>query len=494
MRVIPFVRRSVAALVLALLLLLGIASLRAVLTPSKQPRAVPPTVPAFAPMEAAQRLGQAVRFQTVSIDGAPSPNAELLHLQEYLQRTFPLVHSTLSRENIADLSLLYKWEGSDVTARPILLLAHQDVVPVEPGSEAKWEYPPFSGEVQKGFIWGRGTLDDKSSVLAILEAVEWLLSQGHRPARTIYIAFGHDEEKASSGGAFQVAEALRSRGVRLEMTLDEGLSVTQGLMPGLSREVALIGMSEKGYANLEIEAVGQGGHASMPPKQTPIGLLSHAMVRLEDNTMPQSIRPPVSDMFEWLAPEMSFPLRLVLTNQWLFSPVLRSQLSAKDSTRAMLQTTQAPTMLFGSPKSNVLPQSVKVVVNYRIRPGDTSETLLAHVRKVVADDRLKVQLQPGSVTEPSPVSEVSAPMFSTVTKTILSLFPDAVVAPGLMLGASDSRHFTQVSDSVYRFAPFVVSAEDLPRFHGNNERIKVSDYLRMIRFYAQLIRNVDAAP
>ncbi len=492
MQLLSSLRRALSLTGLGVGVLLAIVSVRSALTQSKQPKPTAPTVAEFTSQEAAQRLGQAVRFATVSREAQPPAAAEFARMHEFLRESFPLVHSTLQRETVAELSLLYKWEGQDPTARPILLLAHQDVVPADVGADSGWEKPPFAGEVDGGFIWGRGTLDDKCSMMAIFEAVEWLLSQGYRPSRTIYLAFGHDEEAVSSGGAQQVAELLKSRGIQLELTLDEGLSVARGLMPGVQRPVALIGMGEKGFVNIEVEASGAGGHSSMPPKQTLVGKLARALTRLEEHQMPVELRPPATEMFEFVAPEMSWPLKPVLTNRWLFDPILRWQLGQSNSTRALLQTTQAPTMLSGSPKSNVLPQSVKATINYRIRPGDTSAAVLAHVRQVVADDSLRIDIQPGSAVEPSPVSDSHAPIFATFAQTILSIFPDAVVAPSLMIGASDGRHFVRVSDSVYRFVPFVIEPDDLTRFHGKNERIKVSDYLRMIRFYAQLVKHVDA--
>ncbi len=493
MPILSSVRRALGLTFLGATVLLGIVGVRAALTKSKQPQSAPPTVPEMTAPEAAVRLGQAVRFATVSRESQPPASAEFARLHEFLRQSFPLVHSTLQHENVAELSLLYKWEGQDPTTRPILLLAHQDVVPTEPGTEGSWERPPFSGDVDGGFIWGRGTLDDKCSVMSIFESVEWLLSQGYRPTRTIYLAFGHDEEAVASGGAMQIADLLKSRGVQLELTLDEGLSVIRGLMPGVSRPVALIGMGEKGFVNIGIEAAGAGGHSSIPPKETLVGKMAQALTRLEAEQMPVELRPPASDMFEYVAPEMSWPLKAVLTNRWLFDPMLRWQLGQSNSTRALLQTTQAPTMLQGSPKSNVLPQSVKATINYRIRPGDTSDAVLEHVRKVVGDSSLRIDIQSGSAVEPSPVSDSRAPIFATVGQTIRAIFPDAVVAPSLMLGASDGRHFVKVSDSVYRFVPFVLEPDDLARLHGKNERIRVTDYLRMIRFYAQLIKNVDAA-
>jgi len=486
-------RRTVTAGGVLFGALLGVVTVRSAMVRSKQPSVVPATVPAFADpgAEQAGRLGQAVRFQTVSRDGMPPASAEFAKLHEFLRQSFPRVHSTLQRETVSELSLLYKWEGQDPQAKPILLLAHQDVVPVENGTEGRWQKPPFSGEIADGFVWGRGTLDDKCSVMAIFEAVEWLLSQGMTPRRTIYLAFGHDEESVSVGGALKIAELLKSRQVHLELVLDEGLVVTKGIMPGVSRPVALIGLSEKGVVNVDIEAVGAGGHSSMPPKQTPIGQLSRAITRLEAEPMPAELRSPTSDMFDYVAPEMTWPLKPLLTNRWLFDPVLTWQLDQGGSTRAMLRTTQAPTMLFGSPKSNVLPQSARVTVNFRIRPGDTTSSVTEHVRKVVADDKIRVTAQPESLIEPSPVSDLSAPAFATISQTIASLFPDVVVAPGLMIGASDGRHFVSVADSVYRFLPIVLASDDLARLHGTNERLRVSDYLRMIRFYAQLLKNFD---
>lgn len=492
MQILPSVRRALALTGLGAGVFLALVSIRSALTHSIQPKPLPATVPEFTGMDAPQRLAQAVRIQTVSREAQPPAAAEFARLHELLRESFPLVHSTLQRETVGELSLLYKWEGQDPTTRPILLLAHQDVVPADTGSESGWEKPPFAGEIDGGFIWGRGTLDDKCSLMAIFESVEWLLSQGYRPNRTIYLAFGHDEEAVSSGGAQQVAELLKSRGIQLELAIDEGLSVTRGLMPGVKRQVALIGMGEKGFVNIEVEAAGAGGHSSMPPKETLVGKLARAITRLEEHQMPVELRPPASDMFEFVAPEMSWPLKPVLTNRWLFDPVLRWQLGQSNSTRALLQTTQAPTMLVGSPKSNVLPHSVKATINYRIRPGDTSQAVLEHVRKVVADDSLRVGIAQGSAVEPSPVSDSHAPVFTTVAQTILSIFPDAIVAPSLMIGASDGRHFVKVADSVYRFVPFVLEPDDLLRLHGKNERIKVADYQRMIRFYAQLIKNVDA--
>lgn len=486
-------RRTAALAGVVIGSLAAVVTVRAVTLTSRQPSVVAPTIPALTSDGElrAQRLGQAIRFQTVSRDGQPPATAEFEKLHEFLRQSYPKVAASLPRETVGGLSLLYKWQGADPQARPILLLAHQDVVPVDPATESRWHKPPFGGELADGFVWGRGSLDDKCSMMAIFEAIELLLARGHQPQRTVYLAFGHDEEAVSSGGASQIAELLRSRGVQLELTLDEGLTVLKGMMPGVKRPVALIGVSEKGFINVDIEAAGEGGHSSMPPRQTLIGRLGRALVRLEAQQMESELRPPTSDMFDFLAPEMSWPLKPIIANRWLFGPILRWQLQQANSTRALLQTTQAPTMLSGSPKSNVLPQAARATINFRIRPGDTTEQVVRHVREAVSDAEIKVTAQPGSGTEPSPVSDVHSALFATFSKTVVSLFPDALVAPGLMIGASDGRHFVPVSDSVYRFVPMVLEPEDLPRLHGTNERIRISDYLQMIRFYAQLVQNLD---
>ncbi|MFO0620137.1 MAG: M20 family peptidase [Polyangia bacterium] len=485
-------RRTVTLAGLGIGTLFAVVTVRTLTLTSKQPRASAPTVPELGDGNLhAERLGQAIRFRTVSQDGQPPASAEFDKLHAFVRQSFPKVHATLQHETVGGLSLLYKWQGSDPQAKPILLLAHQDVVPVDPVTESRWHKAPFGGELADGFVWGRGSLDDKCSMMAIFESVELLLTQGFAPRRTVYLAFGHDEEAVSAGGASQIAALLHSRGVQLELTLDEGLTVLQGMMPGVTRPVALVGVSEKGFINVEIEAAGEGGHSSMPPKQTLIGRLGRALARLEEHQMDASLLPPTSDMFDFVAPEMSWPLKPIIANRWLFGPILRWQLEQANSTRALLQTTQAPTMLSGSPKSNVLPQSARATINYRIRPGNTTAQVVEHVRNAVHDDQVKVAMQPGSGTEPSPVSDVHSAVFSTFGQTIVSLFPDALVAPGLMIGASDGRHFAKVSDSVYRFVPMVLAPEDLARLHGTDERIRQSDYLRMIRFYAQLVQNLD---
>lgn len=479
----------------ALLLAVTAMGIKTALTPSRQPAVEPVSEPmpdAAEQQRLAERLGRALTFETVSHGHGAVPEAALRGLHEYLVATFPGVHSTLKRETIGGFSLLYTWPGQDAAAKPYLLLGHQDVVPVEAGTEGKWTHPPFSGRVDGGFIWGRGALDDKVSVLGILEAVERLVQKGFRPRRTLYLAFGHDEELVGNGGAKRIAETLQQRGVRLDYVLDEGLLVTRGIMPGINRPVATIGLAEKGFLSVELLVEGTGGHSSMPPPRTVVGILARAVQRVEDHKLPAGLRPPVRQMFDYVAPEMALPMRVALSNLWLLKPLLTPVFAGKNSTNALIRTTTAATMLEGSPKANVLAQRARAVINFRVLPGDTTEMVIEHVRRVIDDPSVKVTAVAEDRVEPSPISSDETPAFRGVMRSVRAAFPEAVAAPALMIGGADARHFVSVADSVYRFAPLDLTAEDLDRLHGTNERISVENYVAAVRFYAHLIKVSDA--
>ncbi|RPI96521.1 MAG: M20/M25/M40 family metallo-hydrolase, partial [Spirochaetales bacterium] len=397
-------------------------------------------------------------------------------------------HKTLTREIISKYSLLYTWEGTDPNRKPILLLGHIDVVPVESGTEKDWTHPPFSGAIADGYVWGRGTLDIKLNVMGILEAVEHLLAAGFRPRQTIYLAFGHDEEVGGRNGAKKIAALLKEREVSPDYTLDEGGCVIEGAIAGLSAPAALIGIAEKGYLSLEFSVEGEGGHSSMPPRQTAAGILCAAIAKLEKNQFPTRIEGAALQMFRFLGPEMSFTNRLILGNMWLLGGVLKSQLLKSSTMAAAIRTTTAPTMLQGSVKENILPMMATAVVNYRILPGDTMESVIKRAEKIISDSRVKIHALEGG-SDPSPVSDTESASFSTLQKTIHQLFPGAIVSPYLVLGATDSRYYTGVSVNVYRFTPLSLKNEDLKRMHGTNERISVANYEQVVQFFIQLIKN-----
>jgi carboxypeptidase PM20D1 len=478
---------------IAVLVLLAILVAKALTTKSRQIAAEAAADLAVDEMKAAEHLSRAVTFKTISNqDPAQTDTAAFFGLHAALQEMFPKAHQTLVREVVGERSLLYTWKGKDAAKPGVLLMAHMDVVPIEPGTEGDWEKPPFSGAIDGGFIWGRGTMDFKMGVVGLLEAVEALVTQGYTPARTVYFAFGHDEEVSGLKGARSIVELLTSRNVHLTYVLDEGMVVTEGILKGIERPVALVGLAEKGYISVELIVDGQGGHSSMPPRQTSVGILANAIVRVEGNPMPGRIEGPAKLLFETLAPEMPFGNRVILSNLWLLSGLAQKILSGSPPTDAILRTTTAPTMLEGSVKENVLPKRARAVVNFRILPGDSLQSVVEHVKQVIADDRVQVHPIEGFGQDPSPVSDVAGPGYKSVERTIRQVFPTAIVAPSLVLGATDSRHYQALADGVYRFSPQRMGPDDRPRYHGTNERVSVKNFAECVRFYAQLIRNTEA--
>ena len=486
-------RILLAVLGLVLLLVAAVAA-NTLRQGSRQLQVAPAPALAVDEKAAAEHLAGAVRFQTIASREDPDANgAEFRKLHDYLRERYPRVHATLKREVVSGYSLLYTWPGSDPKAKPVLLLAHQDVVPVSPGTEGHWQAPPFSGEIKDGFVWGRGAWDDKGNLIAQMEAVEMLLAAGHQPRQTIYLAFGQDEEISGLRGAVQIARLLQERGVRLDFVLDEGLLITDGLVPGMSRPAALIGIAEKGFLSMVMKVGGTPGHSSMPPPKgtSAIGMMSAALRRLDDEQLPAGLRGVAREMFETLAPEMSGFQRVALSNLWLFGPLVQGQLEKGTSSNAMLRTTTALTISKAGNAENVIPGQAEATVNFRLLPGDTIASVTEHVRGK-AGERFELFALPGA-SEASPVSPTEAPSYQAIARTVRSLFPGVVVAPGLMIAATDSRHFSILSDAVYRFSPVRARPEDLSRFHGTNERISIANYVEMIRFYHQLLRNLNAA-
>ena len=385
-------------------------------------------------------------------------------------------------------ALLFTWSGSDSSLNPIVLMGHMDVVPVEAGTESQWKHAPFSGDIAEGFVWGRGALDDKSTVLAILEASEALIESGFRPRRTILLAFGADEEGGGARGAKEIAALLQTRGVRPVFVLDEGGAVVKGVAPDVARPLALIGIAEKGYVTVKLTAKSEGGHSSMPPRQTAAGILARAITRLEENPMPRGIRGATAELLDVMGREMSPMKRVVFANRWLFDPLILSQLASSPRTAATVRTTTAVTMLSGSPKDNVLASSATAHVNFRILPGDSAKGILAHIAKVVDDDRVTAEAQ-APIVEASPVSPSRGEAWDIIERSVRQAYPDAAVAPYLVVGATDSRYFRDLTPNVYRFAAMRLESSGLASVHGTNERAPVAAYEEGIRFLANLIQN-----
>jgi len=444
---------------------------------------------------AAQRLAKGITFPTVSNqDKKDNEPATFVAYQEYLARTYPAVHKSLHLEKIGGLSLVYTWKGKDLSKPPVVLMGHQDVVPVAPGTEKDWGHAPFSGDIADGYIWGRGALDDKVMVQAILEAVEALLAQQYQPARTIYLAFGHDEEVGGVEGMKLVVQWLRKQGVNeVALVLDEGLPMAAGLFPGIDSLTALIGVAEKGYVSLELGVDGDGGHSAMPPPHSNIGILAQAIRRLEENPFPLQLTPVVEAQFERLGPDMPFKSRLVLANRWLFKGLLLQTLARQPKTAAFVRTTTAATMFNAGVKDNVLPMQARAVVNFRILPGETVTTVTRRVHRLVADERVRLRVL-GAADDPSPVSDPRGPPFQLIEQTIRETWgtPDLKVAPILIIGATDAKHFSSLSRNIFRLtAVRVESPADTARWHGTNERVPLKEYAKSIGFFQLLIKRFE---
>jgi carboxypeptidase PM20D1 len=333
-------------------------------------------------------------------------------------------------------------------------------------------------------------MDDKSSVIGILEATERLLSEGFQPRRTVYLAFGHDEEVGGPNGAAKIAEVLAARGVdSFAFVLDEGGAIAEDMIPGVDGPVAIIGVAEKGFLSLELLVEGEGGHSSMPPDHTNIGILAAALTKLEDNQFPARLDGATEQMFQYLAPEMSLLRRVVFANLWLLRPVVARLMVSEQSGAAMVRTTTAATMIDGGVKDNVLPIDARAVVNFRIMPGETVESVTARVRDVIADDR--VQLRMLANQDPSPVSDVGSEAFRLLGRTIRQVVadPKLKVAPYLVVGGTDAKYYSGRSSNVFRFLAFRASGEDLERVHGTNERLSLENLDLNVTYFYQLLRN-----
>ena len=482
------IRNITFVLLLALLLVSTIVFTRTLMFGARQQSVSDVTGIEIDQHATAKRLGEALRFKTVSMAGTPTPTEEFLKFHSFLEVAYPSTHIELKREPVNDYSLLYTWQGSDAELKPILILAHMDVVPVKQDTIAKWTHPPFAGAVADGHVWGRGALDMKQSLMAVMEAVEYLVDSGFKPNRTLYLAFGHDEEIGGYNGAAKIAELLQARSAQLEFTLDEGSAIVEGVIPNIAQPIALIGLAEKGSLTLELTARGEGGHISMPPKHTAVGKLARAIHLLETHQMPAAIRRPFSDMFEYLALEMPFLQRMVVANRWLFHPLLIRRLESSRATNAAIRTTTAFTMLQGSNAYNVMPTEASAIGNFRILPGDTIDSVLEHVRSVTHELDITVK-KIRTASEPSRVSATDTFGFAVINKTIRQVLPDAAVAPSLVVTGTDSKHYETISENNYRFVPMRVGPEDIKRIHGVDERIGIENYSEIIRFYAQVLNN-----
>ncbi|MBC7591167.1 MAG: M20/M25/M40 family metallo-hydrolase [Salinibacterium sp.] len=435
------------------------------------------------------------RFQALlripTISRLPEADVQWEHFDFFitqLQELFPLVHRRLNREIVAGHTLVFRWTGRSST-EPSILMGHYDVVAA---TDSGWKHPPFAAELSgKGddqIIWGRGTIDDKGAVVAILEAVEFQLEAGLQPAQDIYLCFGHNEE-TSGDGAKAVAGLLEQRGVRPALVLDEGGAIVEGAFPGVSRPVAVVGVTEKGSTTLKLVVDQQGGHASTPPKLSATTRLARAIIRLNNSPFPASFNPVTTEMLRTLGVHatgyIGFLFRNIRFTRALLLPIFGRQ---GDESNAMIRTTQAVTMLEAGQAVNALAERATATVTVRVAVGSTVDDAVRHVTKSIADESVRVEVTQAG--EPSPVSLVSGISWELVRTTIEKLYPGTIVTPYVQNGATDSRHFTGISRGVYRFTPFELTREQRESLHAKNERMHVATYLRGIEFYKAIVASL----
>lgn len=430
---------------------------------------------------AVTHMQEAVRIATISYESEEEfKGTPFLEFHKFLSEAYPLADSLLNPEVINNYSLLYSWQGSDPSTRPIILMAHIDVVPIDGPTKNDWQAAPFSGDIVEKAIWGRGSMDDKASLIATMEAVEQLLAEGYQPLRTIYLAFGHDEEIGGEKGAASVAKLLKERNVHAEFVLDEGGFILKNMIPGIKSPVAMIATAEKGFVTLELTVTTGGGHSSMPTRENAIGTLATAIHDLENNQFDTRMIQTTEEFIEHLGPEMPFGMKLIFANKWIFGGMIMNGMSNR--------TTIAPTIINAGVKDNVLPTRAVAKVNFRVLPGETSEEVIEHVKKAINNDR--VVIKPTSVNEPSSITDSDTDVYRAIAKTIVEVMPGTIVAPGLTPGGTDTKHYKEVADYIYRFSPIMFELGK-PGPHGINEHLLLADYNNAINFYYRFIKNVN---
>ncbi len=435
--------------------------------------------------KALNNLSTILRFPTISHKSAMLDHEAFGGMLAFIDSTYPHITQKAEIRKVNEYSRMYTLFGSNPAAKPLILLAHSDVVPIEGGD---WNHPPFSGHITEKHIYGRGTLDDKGSMISILEAVESLLANNWLPERSLIICFGHDEEIGGIDGAKAIAEILESEGIQAHMVLDEGGTITSGLVPGFDQPVGLIGTGEKGYLNLELMVKIEGGHSSMPERETAIDVLSAALARLTKTGFPSEFTPPIEGFMDHLGPHLPFFEKMAFANRKLFSGVIKKIYEKNAPSRALIQTTVVPTIFRAGIKDNIIPPHAKAIINLRLLPGWDVERCVEYINKVIDDPRVKIaQDDAFDYSKASKPSSTDDAVFHLLSTVISKHFGDVLPVPYLVLGATDARHFENISENIYRFMPFRLSASDVPRIHGINERLEISSFYEGIYFYQQIM-------
>ncbi len=451
-------------------------------TPGAHQKSMP--LEAF-PTNAIAHMSQAIQIQTETPnDDYQFDTATFLTYRKFLETSYPLIHKNLPRTIIDSFNYIYEWKGTDTSILPMVLMAHYDVVPVEASAVKLWHAVPYGGEVKEGYIWGRGVLDDKSSMIGILEATEAQLAKGFQPKQTILLCFGADEE-SSGNGATAVVKYFKTLHKRFDIVVDEGGEISTEEMKDVKRPIASIGVGEKGYVTLILTAQKAGGHSSIPANSTAIDILSKGLYNLRENKMPAKLIPPIKAYLERVSGYTdNFWKKMTLSNMWLFERQVINSLSEEPTSNALVRTTIVPTIFNSGVRDNVIPTFATAYVNSRILPGETQQDVYNFVEKSMNDTNIKITYYHNYSTLPSPTTDVNSKAFKRVEQAINAVVEDVIVAPMLMVGATDSRNYREISDGVINFTPMT----NAKGYHGIDERLLISDFQKCINFYTLLIQ------
>ncbi|NCB00813.1 MAG: M20/M25/M40 family metallo-hydrolase [Spirochaetia bacterium] len=425
------------------------------------------------PLEAAQHLSQATTFETVASSG---PSFASFH--RFLESTYPLTFSSLTREYSDTNNLVFIYKGKDQSLLPGLLCAHQDVVPA---TIEGWIHPPFSGNIEDGYIYGRGSFDDKGSLIAILEAIEQLLSEGFIPKRTWYIAFGCDEETRGEKGASLIVQRMVKENIRFSVVLDEGGAVVKGFFKAIEKPIAAVGVAEKGNAHVQLEAIVEGGHSSTPRNPTSVGVLAKEIAYIEYHQNRTKLIFPIKKMLYTLGEHAPFSFAFILLNSWLFKPIIFSIFKKNTTMNALIRSTSTVTMTQGSEAANIVPSKATAVLNIRTLPEDSASSIIQRYKR--SNISYKILYESPS----SRIGSTETPSFNHLERAITSVFPKTIVTPYVMTGGSDALHYERLCDNVYRFTPAVMNNDELSRMHNANERFSIENLSSAISFYKTFI-------
>lgn len=468
----------------AVLLFIAVLLVRAARFKAPAPSSQPAPAVDVAREQAVEHLAQMVQLATVSSnDWSQVDETQFEAFRALLRQLYPQVHAACSPERCGNTGLLFHWKGASA-GEPVVLMAHYDVVPV---NAERWQQPPFAGKIVDGELWGRGTLDTKITLLGVMESVESLLGKGFVPANDIYMAFAGDEEVAG-GGAQAIVKTLKERGVKPAFVLDEGGAIVEKIFPGVSDPIAVVGIGEKGMADVHLSVQGCGGHASHPPKHTALGVLAKAIAACEAHPFKAQLTFPVRQLFLTVGPHAPFLYRLLFGNLWCFGGLLKAMAPALGSElNAMMRTTMSFNMASASKQSNIIPGEASAVANMRLINTSTLDSVKAHMEKAIHDPAVKVEVLHGQ--EASPYGDPACRQFGTMAEAIRHTWgQQVIVSPYLMIACSDSRHYSGLCQNVFKFSAMALSKEQRDLIHNDNERIPVEKIGECVEFYTRLIQ------